>query len=112
MKIRYKVSLVAAFVLLVTTSLLSLVQVGQIRTILLNQVEASIGESSNAVARQIENWLNGKLHLMDLAAQAIDSQYSAQATQRIIDSAILKDEFKLVFGALESDGKPIKNASP
>jgi len=112
MKIRYKVSLVAAFVLLVTTSLLSLVQVGQIRTILRNQVEASIGESSNAVARQIENWLNGKLHLMDLAAQAIDSQYSAPATQRIIDSAILKDEFKLVFGALESDGKPIKNASP
>ncbi|CAN7604287.1 methyl-accepting chemotaxis protein [Pseudomonas umsongensis] len=112
MKIRYKVSLVAAFVLLVTTSLLSLVQVGQIRTILRNQVEASIGESSNAVARQIENWLNGKLHLMDLAAQAIDGQYSAQATQRIIDSAILKDEFKLVFGALESDGKPIKNASP
>jgi hypothetical protein len=96
---------------LVTTSLLSLVQIGQIRTILRNQVEASISESSNAVARQIENWLNGKLHLMDLASQAIDRQYSAQATQRIIDSPVLKDEFKLVFGALESDGKPIKNTA-
>lgn len=111
MKIRYKVSLVAACVLFVTTSLLSLVQVEQIRTILRHQVEASISESSNAVARQIENWLNGKLRLMDLASQAIDRQYSAQATQRIIDSPILKDEFKLVFGALESDGKPIKNTA-
>lgn len=111
MKIRYKVSLVAACVLFVTTSLLSLVQVAQIRTILRNQVEASISESSNAVARQIENWLNGKLRLMDLASQAIDSQYSPKATQRIIDSPILKDEFKLVFGALESDGKPIKNTA-
>jgi methyl-accepting chemotaxis protein len=111
MKIRYKVSLVAACVLFVTTSLLSLVQVEQIRTILRHQVEASISESSNAVARQIENWLNGKLRLVDLASQAIDRQYSAQATQRIIDSPILKDEFKLVFGALESDGKPIKNTA-
>ena len=111
MKIRYKVSLVAACVLLVTTSLLSLVQVGQIRSILRHQVEASIAESSNAVARQIENWLNGKLHLIDLAAQAIDRQYSAQTTQRIIDSPILKDEFKLVFGALEANGKPIKNSA-
>jgi methyl-accepting chemotaxis protein len=76
-----------------------------------NQAEASISESSNAVARQIENWLNAKLRLMDLASQAIDRQYSPQATQRIIDSPVLKDEFKLVFGALEADGKPIKNAS-
>lgn len=111
MKIRYKVSLAAACVLFVTTSLLSLIQVEQIRTILRNQVESSISESSNAVARQIENWLNGKLRLMDLASQAIDSQYSSLATQRIIDSPILKDEFKLVFGALESDGKPIKNTA-
>jgi methyl-accepting chemotaxis protein len=112
MKIRYKVSLVAACVLFITTSLLSLVQVSQVRSILRTQVEEGISESSNAVARQIENWLNAKLRLMDLAAQAIDSQYSPQATQRIIDSPILKNEFELVFGALQSDGKPIKNSAP
>ncbi len=111
MKIRYKVSLVAACVLCVTTSLLTLVQVGQVRTLLRDQVQASIFETSNAVARQIENWLNGKLYLMDLAAQAVDSQYSPQTTQRIIDSPLLKKEFKLVFGALEADGKPIKNTA-
>lgn len=111
MKIRYKVSLAAACVLCVTTSLLSLAQVSQVRTLLRDQVQASIVETSTAVARQIENWLNGKLHLMDLAAQAIDSQYSPQTTQRIVDSPLLKDEFKLVFGALDADGKPIKNTS-
>ena len=111
MKIRYKVSLVAAGVLLITISLLSLVQVNQVRTILRTQVESSISESSNAVARQIENWLNAKLRLMDLTAQAIDSQYSAEATQRIISAQVLKNEFELVFGALESDGKPIKNSA-
>ncbi|BBH46489.1 methyl-accepting chemotaxis protein [Pseudomonas sp. KU43P] len=112
MKIRYKVSLVAACVLCVTTSLLTLTQVSQVRTLLRDQVQASIFETSNAVARQIENWLNGKLHLMDLAAQAIDSQYSPQTTQRIFDAPLLKDEFKLVFGALQADGKPIKNSAP
>jgi methyl-accepting chemotaxis protein len=112
MKIRYKVSLVAACVLFITTSLLSLVQVSQVRTILRNQVEEGISESSNAVAGQIENWLNAKLHLMDLAAQAIDSQYSPDATQRIMNSPLLKHEFELVFGALQADGKPIKNSAP
>lgn len=111
MKIRYKVSLAAACVLFITTSLLSLVQVSQVRTILRTQVEQGISQSSNAVARQIENWLNAKLRLMDLTVQSIDSQYSAQATQRIIDSPTLKSEFELVFGALASDGKPIKNTT-
>ncbi len=110
MKIRYKVSLVAACVLFITTSLLSLVQVSQVRSILRTQVEEGISESSNAVARQIENWLNAKLRLMDLTVQSIDSQYSPQATQRIISFPTLKNEFELVFGALESDGKPIKNS--
>ncbi|MNJ32359.1 Methyl-accepting chemotaxis protein PctB [compost metagenome] len=112
MKIGYKVSLVAAGVLLVTTGLLSLFQVAQVRELVRDQVEANIAETSNTMARQIENWLNGKLLLIDLAAQAINSQYSPQATQRVLESAVLNTEFKMVFGAYESTGKPlITNAS-
>lgn len=107
MKIRYKVSLAAACVLLVTTSLLSLAQISQVRTVLRTQTGESILESSTAVARQIENWLNGKLHLMDLTVQTLDSQASAQNIQRITDAPLLKQEFALVFGALQVDGKPI-----
>ncbi|MNJ32539.1 Methyl-accepting chemotaxis protein PctB [compost metagenome] len=107
MKIRYKVSLVAAGVLFVTTGLLSLLQVTQVRELLRDQVEANIAETSNTMARQIENWLNGKLLLIDLAGQAINSQYSPEATQRVLDSPVLNTEFKMVFGAYESTGKPL-----
>jgi len=110
MKIAHKVGLAAAIVLFLTTSLLSLAQINQVRSTLHAQVAASIAESSNALARQIENWLNAKLRLMDLMGQALDSQYSPQETQRIVNSPMLKNEFILVFGALEADGKPIKNS--
>ncbi|WP_278620496.1 methyl-accepting chemotaxis protein [Ectopseudomonas oleovorans] len=68
-------------------------------------------ESSNALARQIENWLNAKLRLIDLMSQTIDSSYSPEENQRVFDSPLLKSEFILVFGALEADGKPIKNSA-
>ena len=110
MKIAHKVGLAAAIVLFLTTSLLSLAQVTQVRATLQSQVAASIAESSNALARQIENWLNAKLKLMDLMAQSIDSNYSPEETQRIVNTPMLKNEFILVFGALQSDGKPIKNS--
>lgn len=109
MKIVHKVSLAAAIVLFLSTALLSLSQVSQVRDTLRSQTESSISESSNALARQIENWLNAKLRLMDLMAQVVDSQYSPEQLQRVFDSPMLRNDFLLVFGALESDGKPIKN---
>jgi len=81
-----------------------------VRETLRSQVESSIAESSNALARQIENWLNAKLRLIDLMAQTIDSNYSTDEIQRIFNAPLLKNEFILVFGALEADGKPIKNS--
>ncbi len=110
MKIAHKVGIAAATVLFLTTSLLSLSQVSQVRDTLRSQVESSITESSNALARQIENWLNAKLRLIDLMAQTIDSSYSPEENQRVFDAPLLKNEFILVFGALEADGKPIKNS--
>lgn len=109
MKIVHKVGLAAAAVLFLTTGLLSVAQVSQVRDSLHKQVSASIAESSNALARQIENWLNAKLKLINLVLQNIDSQYSPTETVRIISSPLLKEEFILIFGALQSDGKAIKN---
>ena len=109
MKIVHKAGLAAATLLFITTGLLSVTQVSQVRDALHKQVSAGIAESSGALARQIENWLNAKLKLMGLVAQAIDSRYSPENTQRIIDSPMLKDEFILIFGALQRDGKPLTN---
>ncbi|CAM3816856.1 methyl-accepting chemotaxis protein [Ectopseudomonas alcaliphila] len=111
MKIAHKVGLAAATVLFLTTSLLSLIQVTQVRDTLRNQVESSISESSNALARQIENWLNAKLRLMDTMSQTIDSHYGPEETQRVFDLPLLKDEFILVFGALEATGQTLKNSA-
>lgn len=109
MKISHKVGVAAAIVLFLTTALLSLAQVTQVRKALYTQVNESIDETSGALARQIENWLNAKLKLMDLASQTIDRNYSPEETQRVITTPTLSNEFILVFGTLSSDGKPIKN---
>ncbi|WP_295476559.1 methyl-accepting chemotaxis protein [uncultured Pseudomonas sp.] len=111
MKIVHKVSMAAAAVLFLTTGLLSVYQVTQVRNSLDRQVSASIAESSNVLARQIENWLGAKLKLMDLMVQNLDTDYSPAQVQRVIHSPILIDEFIMIFGALQSDGKPIANLS-
>ncbi len=109
MKIVHKVSLAAAAVLLLTTGMLSVVQVSAVRDSLREQASATIAESSSTLGRQIENWLNAKLKLLNLTAQSISTQYSPAETQRVINSPVLKEEFLMIFGALQSDGKPIKN---
>ncbi|WPC03529.1 methyl-accepting chemotaxis protein [Pseudomonas benzenivorans] len=109
MKIAHKVGLAAATVLFLTTSLLSLVQIGQVRASLNEQTASSIKDASGALARQIENWLNGKLQLIDMMAQSIDSQFGDAQIQRVFDQPILKQQFLLIFGGLESDGERITN---
>ncbi|WP_068639439.1 methyl-accepting chemotaxis protein [Thauera butanivorans] len=109
MKIAHKVGIAAATVLFFTTGLLSLTQVGQVRDTLRSQTESSIAETSATLARQIEGWLNAKLRLIDLAAQTIDSNYSPEENRRVFGAPLLKDEFILVFGTLEADGRPIGN---
>ncbi|MFC7420866.1 methyl-accepting chemotaxis protein [Iodobacter arcticus] len=104
MKISHKVGLAAALVLLLTASLLSISQINQIRGTLRSQAESTITESSNVLARQIENWLNGKLQLIDLVAQNIDAKYSNEQIEQSFALPGLKDQFLLMFGGLEENG--------
>ncbi|NHQ86724.1 methyl-accepting chemotaxis protein [Iodobacter sp. HSC-16F04] len=110
MKISHKVGLAAAFVLLLTASLLSITQINQIRSTLRSQAESTISESSNVLARQIENWLNGKLQLIDLMAQDIDRKFSNEQIDHTFSMPILKEQYLLIFGGLEdNEGKRITN---
>lgn len=111
MKIVHKVGLAAATVLLLTTGLLSMSQVSSVRGSIVSMETASISAISSTLARQIENWLNGKLRIIDLMAETIDSDYSPEKIQLIVDRPLLKKEFLLVFGSLQADGKPIKNSN-
>ncbi|MHA6963659.1 methyl-accepting chemotaxis protein [Zobellella denitrificans] len=110
MKIAHKVGLTAAAVLLVTVSILSWMQLSQVRDALRTQTAAAIGETSSTLAKQIENWLNAKLDLIDMVAQNIDGDFSPEQVQRSFDLPLLKDEFILIFGGLDSqNGRPIGN---
>ncbi|MBL1378565.1 methyl-accepting chemotaxis protein [Zobellella iuensis] len=110
MKIAHKVGLTAAAVLLITVSILSWMQISQVRDALRTQTAAAIGETSSTLAKQIENWLNAKLGLIDMMAQNIDSQFSPEQVQRTFDLPLLKDEFVMIFGGLDSQsGRPIGN---
>ncbi|MBO1520065.1 methyl-accepting chemotaxis protein [Oceanisphaera pacifica] len=110
MQIAHKVGITAAAVLLLTVSILSWMQLSQVRNALRSQTSAAITETSSALARQIENWLNSKLKLVDMMAQNINSQYSLEQVQQVFDIPLLKEEFLLVFGGLESqNGRSIGN---
>jgi len=63
---------------------------------LYKNIENSIESSSQVLSHQITNWLNGKIALIDMAPQTMNTP-------------LLADEFILFFGALETDGRPISN---
>ena len=110
MKIAHKVGFAAAAVLLLTVSILSWMQLSQVRDALRSQTAAAITETSSTLASQIESWLNAKLKLIDMMAQNIDRQFSPGQVQQVFDTPLLKEEFLLVFGGLDSqNGRRITN---
>ncbi|OXY81905.1 methyl-accepting chemotaxis protein [Oceanimonas doudoroffii] len=110
MKLTHKVGLTAAAVLLITVGLLSWLQLSQVRDSLRQQTAATVHETSSTLAHQIENWLNGKLGLIDMAAQQINGNFSREQVQHTFDLPLLREEFMLIFGGLESEaGRAISN---
>lgn len=109
MKMSHKIGLAAAGILFLAISTLSWVQVSQVKSTMSHQVASDIGETSDALARQIENWLGSKLALIDMMAQQIDGEFTPARIQSTFDTPLLKQEFLLIFGGLDSDGKRITN---
>lgn len=110
MKITHKIGIAAATVLLLTVSILSWIQLSQVREALRSQTAAAITETSSTLASQIENWLNAKIKLVDMMAQSINSDYSPEQVQRVFNTQLLKEEFQLIFGGLESrNGRSMGN---
>lgn len=109
MKISQKIPLLASVIVLATFTVFSWFQYNVTRTALYDTLESSVGETSQALASQISNWLNGKIALIDMMANEISVDYSRNTVQRVMDNPLLHDEFILIFGALEANGKPISN---
>ncbi len=109
MKVAHKIALISAIIILLVISVLSWTQYVTVRDSLYQKAENNINETSSALGFQVANWLNGKLHLIDLVAQDIDSSFSPERIQDAFDQPILKSEFLLMFGGLDTDGKAITN---
>ncbi|RBO83892.1 methyl-accepting chemotaxis protein [Marinomonas aquiplantarum] len=110
MKVSHKVVMAASLVVVFAFSLYSFVQYQSLKSALYEKTEVSTQESSKALALQINNWLNAKLAVIDLAAQNIDGNFSKQQIQDTFNLPLYKNEFILLFGGLESEnGKAISN---
>ncbi|MCE0556822.1 MULTISPECIES: methyl-accepting chemotaxis protein [unclassified Motilimonas] len=109
MKVAWKVVGASSLVLAITITILSWYQYSEMTQNLKAQSHSSIQESSTALSQQITHWLNGKIDIINLVAQVIDSDFTSENIQRVFNSPLLKQEFLLIFGGLDTDGKGISN---
>jgi methyl-accepting chemotaxis protein len=109
MKVSAKVILTSSFVLIVAITLLSFFQYKEMTSTLRENSSSAIEESSDALALQITNWLNGKVEIINLMSQVIDTDFNADTIQKTFDAPLLKDSFLLIFGGLETNGQRITN---
>ncbi len=109
LKVSHKVPLISSVIIIIAFSIFSWFQYNIVRSSLYKNIEGNIEESSVVLAYQITNWLNGKLALVDMMAETISADFNLNTIQKTMNTPLLRDEFILVFGALESDGQPISN---
>ncbi len=109
MKVSHKIAVIASAVVAVIFTIFSWFQYSSVRDSLYSTAASNTQEATQALSSQITNWLNGKLALIDMTAQVIDSEFTPEAIQQAFDTPILKREFELIFGGLATDGKRITN---
>lgn len=109
MQVTQKVALVASTIVALAFTLFSWLQYHSVQSALYEKTENYVAEASVVLSHQVTNWLNGKLALIDMMAESIDSDFSDESIQRVFDTPLLKDEFILIFGGLDTDGVRITN---
>ncbi|MCJ8340029.1 MAG: methyl-accepting chemotaxis protein [Pseudomonadales bacterium] len=109
MKVSHKVVLISSTIVVITFTLFSWLQYNTVKNALHDKAASNVAETSRVISTQIADWLNGKLALIDMVANTIDADYSAETIQKSFDNPILADNFILMFGGLHTDGKPITN---
>jgi len=109
MKVSHKVVLYASIIVTLAFTTYSYIEYNALRTELIENTKVNTQEKSTALAAQINNWLNGKVGLIDTVAQAINADFSSDNIQKNIDLPIFKKEFILIFGGLDTNGIRITN---
>ena len=109
MKVSHKIVIISSIIIILTFSIFSLIQYRSVKQALYNNAEHSVIETSEMIAAQVAKQLNEKLALVDIVANSISSNFSPDNIQSAFNNPILKDEFQLIFGGLDTDGKAISN---
>lgn len=110
MKVAHKVVLLSSIIVVITFTVFSWVQYHSVKQALYENAKTNVEETSKIISSQVAKWLNDKLALIDIIAQSIDGDYSAANIQKSFDNPILKENFLLIFGGLDNDGKAITNS--
>ncbi|EAR59700.1 methyl-accepting chemotaxis protein [Neptuniibacter caesariensis] len=109
MKVSHKVALLASAIVVLTFAIFSWMQYHTVRDALYEKTEQSTQEATSVLGHQITNWLNAKLKLIDMMAEDINANFSPRTIQSTFDNPLLKKEFLLIFGGLDTDGQKITN---
>ena len=109
MKLSHKIALLASAIIIITLATYSWFQYQSARQTLFDKTERNTQEAMTVLSHQITHWLNGKLRLIDMMSARIDQDFSRATIQSTFDNPLLKEEFLLIFGGLDSDGKKISN---
>ncbi|ETI58680.1 methyl-accepting chemotaxis protein [Marinomonas profundimaris] len=109
MKVSHKVVVCASIVVALAFTAYSWLQYSNLRAELFEKTTISTQESSKALALQVNNWLKGKMDLIEVISQTIDVDYSAETIQKAFDVPLYQDEFILLFGGLDTNGTLITN---
>lgn len=109
MKVTHKVAILASAIVALSFAIFSWMQYHTVRNALYEQTSQSTAEATSVLGFQITNWLNTKLKLIDLISQNLDSDFSRENIDKAFAPELLKNEFILIFGGLDTDGKAIGN---
>lgn len=109
MKVSHKVALLASTIVVLIFTVYSWIQYNTVKNALYQQTEQSTQETTAVLGHQITNWLNAKLKLIDMMAESINADFSAETIQTTFDNPLLEREFLLIFGGLDTDGQKITN---
>ena len=109
MKVSHRVALVSTVIVVIVLSCLSWFQYENLRTEHLENKEQSVNESTSVMGDQITYWLNGKLALINMMSETINADFSQTTIQETFNLPLLKKEFIIIFGGLDTNGERITN---
>ncbi|WP_293267548.1 methyl-accepting chemotaxis protein [Neptunomonas sp.] len=109
MKVSHKVALLASGIVIFAFTVFSWVQYSTVKDALYEKTAQSTTEATGALGLQVTNWLNSKLVLIDMMSQVMNENFDGPTIQRTFDTPLLKKEFILIFGGLDTDGQRITN---